>query len=189
MTSYASVPDNVMGTKTVWLYTEYKYQSLTHPSQLDSISLLKTMFAERRHDAALLVESGLLNSLQQHALSHTDQLLCIYGDPAYPLWVHLQAPYRAAVLTPQMQQLNKSMSAVHESVEWLFGDIINFVSKKIVDFKKNLNSCEPVSTFHKRPFCLDHFELYIFKCVGGKQHVLSTTLERLMSTLWAMSLG
>ena len=98
---------------------------------------MKTIYVEgRRHDAALLVESGLLNSLEQHAVSHTGQPLCIYGDPAYPLRVHLQAPYRAAVLTPQMQEFNRSMSAVRVSVEWLFGDKINYF--KFVDFKKNL---------------------------------------------------
>ena len=30
-------------------------------------------------------------------------------------------------------------------------------------------SCEPVSTFDKRPFCLDNFELCNFKQVEGKQ--------------------
>lgn len=62
--------------------------------------------------------------------------MCIYGDPAYPLRVHLQAPFRNAVLTPQMQAYNKAMSDVRTSVEWLFGDIINFF--KFLDFKKNL---------------------------------------------------
>ena len=37
-------------------------------------------------------------------------------------------------------------------------------------------SCEPVSTFEKRPFCLDNFELCNFKQVEGKQQNLSTTL-------------
>ena len=37
-------------------------------------------------------------------------------------------------------------------------------------------SCEPVSTFDKRPFCLDNFELCNFKQVEGKQQNLSTTL-------------
>ena len=85
----------------------------------------------------MLVDSGLLDSLQQHAYSTTNQPLCIYGDPAYPLRVHLQAPFRHAVITPQMQAFNTSMSAVRVSVEWLFGDVINYF--KFIDFKKNLN--------------------------------------------------
>ena len=38
-----------------------------------------------------------------------------------------------------MQDLNTSMSAVHTSVEWLLGDIINYF--KLMDFKKNLIIC------------------------------------------------
>ena len=62
------------------------------------------------------------------------QPMCIYGDPAYPLRVHLQAPFRNRVLTPQMQVYNSAMSEVRSSVEWFFGDIINYF--KFLDFKK-----------------------------------------------------
>ena len=40
------------------------------------------------------------------------------------------------------------------------------------------NSCEPVSTFNERPFCLNHFELRNLMRVGRKQHILSTTSRR-----------
>ena len=60
----------------------------------------------------------------------------IYGDPAYPLRVNLQGPFRNAVLTPQMEAYNEAMSSVRSSAEWLFGDIINYF--KFLDFKKNL---------------------------------------------------
>ena len=49
----------------------------------------------------------------------------IYGDPAYPLRVHLQVPYRVAGITPQMELYNKAMSSVCMCVEWLFRDIVN----------------------------------------------------------------
>ena len=39
-------------------------------------------------------------------------------------------------MTPQMEEYNKAMSAVRISVEWLFGDILNYF--KFLDFKKNL---------------------------------------------------
>ena len=84
----------------------------------------------------MLAESGLLQQLNQHAFSPAGNPMCLYGDPAYPLRVHLQAPFKGAVLTPQMQDFNKSMSTVRISVEWLFGDIINYF--KFLDFKKNL---------------------------------------------------
>ena len=91
----------------------------------------------RKHDAGMLRESGLLPMLQHNAISPTGQPLCVYGDPAYPLRVHLQAPFRQGVgFTPQMAAYNKSMSEVRVSVEWLFGDIANYF--KFLDFKKNL---------------------------------------------------
>lgn len=62
--------------------------------------------------------------------------MCLYGDPAYPLRVHLQAPFRVEILTRQMEIFNESMSAVRASVEWLFSDIVNYF--KFLDFKKNL---------------------------------------------------
>lgn len=61
---------------------------------------------------------------------------CVYGDPAYPLNPHLQTPFRGANITPNMVQYNKAMSQVRVSVEWLFGEIVNYF--KFVDFKKQL---------------------------------------------------
>ena len=58
------------------------------------------------------------------------------GDPAYPLRVNLQSPFRNAVLTAQREAYNEAMSSVRSSVEWLFGDIVNYF--KFLDFKKNL---------------------------------------------------
>jgi hypothetical protein len=90
------------------------------------------------HDARMLGESGLYNSLTQYAFSTNQTPMCIYGDPAYPLRIHLQAPFRQAQadVNQQMQDFNESMSKVRVSGEWLFGDIIN--DFKFVDFKKNL---------------------------------------------------
>ena len=36
---------------------------------------------------------------------------------------------------PQMEAYNEAMSSVRSSVEWLFGDIVNYF---YLDFKKNL---------------------------------------------------
>ena len=71
----------------------------------------------------MLRDSLLYEDLQRFAFDSAGQPMCIYGDPAYPLGVHLQAPFRPnAALTPQMEDFNRSMSAVRTSVEWLFGD-------------------------------------------------------------------
>ena len=84
----------------------------------------------------MLAESRLLQSLEVAAFSTTGQPMCLYGDPAYPLRVHLQTPFRGVNLTNQMKMFNTNMSATRVSVEWLFGDIINYF--KFLDFKKNL---------------------------------------------------
>ena len=84
----------------------------------------------------MLVDSGLLTALEEHAFVD-GQPMCVYGDPAYPLRIHLQAPYRNhPYITPQMEAFNKSMSTVRVAVEWLFGDIINYF--KFLDLKKKL---------------------------------------------------
>ena len=96
-------------------------------------------FAEgRKHDSGMLADSGLLPLLERHGHSPAGQPMCVYGDPAYPLRVHLQAPFRNAVLTPQMEAYNTCMSKVRTSVEWLFGEIAN--SFKFLDFKKELEN-------------------------------------------------
>ena len=95
------------------------------------------MIAEgRKHDAGMLADSGLLQQLQQHAQLPTGQPVCIYGDLAYPLDVHLQTPFRGNAMTQQMLAYNTRMSSVCASVEWLFGDVVNYF--KFLDFKKNL---------------------------------------------------
>ena len=43
--------------------------------------------------------------------------LCIYGDPAYCLRVHLQGLFKNGVLTQPMKNFNQSMSVVRTSVE------------------------------------------------------------------------
>ena len=91
-----------------------------------------------KHDAGMLADWGLLRDLQQFAFDPAGQPLCVFGDPAYPLRIHLQGPFKYGVLTPQMEAYNGEMSAVRTSVEWLFGDVVN--SFKFNDFKKNWNS-------------------------------------------------
>ena len=70
----------------------------------------------------MLADSGLLRDLEAYAFSPAGLPMCIYGDPAYPLRVHLQGPFRNPHLTPLMK--------------WLFGDVINYF--KLLDFKKNV---------------------------------------------------
>ncbi|XP_068738458.1 uncharacterized protein [Montipora capricornis] len=113
-----------------------KFQSVTLPNGLVA-HLYDGPVEGKKHDAAMLKDSGLLDDLERNAFSPvTGEAMCIYGDPAYPLRLHLQQPFREAPLTAPMEQFNKSMSSVRTSVEWIFGDIV--ASFKFLDFKKNL---------------------------------------------------
>ena len=69
-----------------------------------------------RHDAFMLVESNLLQDLERNAFSPTGEPMCIYGDPVYPLRVHLQCPFRQRILTPEMEAFNEAMSSVRVSI-------------------------------------------------------------------------
>ena len=85
----------------------------------------------------MLAASGFLQDLQRFSnCPVTGEPLCLYGYPAYPIRAHLQRPYKGGLLTPAQQDFNTSMSTVRSSVEWIFGDIINYF--KFLDFKKNL---------------------------------------------------
>ena len=75
------------------------------------IANLSGPYEGKRHDSTIRHQSGLLPLLQQHAV-YNGTPLCRYGDPAYPLGVHLQGSYKDRQLTPGMEQFNKSMSSV-----------------------------------------------------------------------------
>ena len=84
----------------------------------------------------MLAASDLLNESQQHSWSPHGNILCIYGDLAYPLRPELQSTFKDAAITPMQAAWNRSISSVRVSVEWIFGDIMNFF--KFLDSKKNL---------------------------------------------------
>ena len=85
----------------------------------------------------MLRESGLLTSLQNCSFSPEGNATCIYGDPAYPHRLHLQALSRAAIrLTEEQTEFNRAMSEVRVAVEWVFGDIVNLF--KFLDIKQSL---------------------------------------------------
>ena len=75
----------------------------------------------KRHDYAILAMSGLLQTLQRYSRDSNGEVLCIFGDPAYPLRMNLLAPYNGAQLTQEQMSFNSSMSVVRVTVEWMFG--------------------------------------------------------------------
>lgn len=100
-----------------------KFQSVVVPNGL--IANLSGPYEGKKHDRMMLNESGLLGDLELNA-NYMGQPLCLYGDPAYPLRRHLQAPYRNRHLTPAQQDFNTAICEVRESVEWLFGQIVEY---------------------------------------------------------------
>ena len=77
------------------------------------ILIVFTVTEGRAHDAGMLVDSHLLHDLQTHAYSPVGQVMCLYGDPAYLVRAHLQAPFRPGAvirLTPAMELYNTGMS-------------------------------------------------------------------------------
>ena len=89
----------------------------------------------RSHDAGILQRSELLQQLEAHSNTPAGRPLCIYGDPAYPQRQHLQAPYKHNNLSEEEKAFNTAMSKVRVSVEWVFGEIVEYFA--FVDFKKS----------------------------------------------------
>ena len=102
-----------------------KCQSVVTPNGV--IANLSGPFEGKSHDSTMLHESGLLTDLRRVAF-YNGGPLCLYGDPAYPLGVHLQGPFTGNNLTSQMELYNKSMSEVRVAVELLFGNITNYLN-------------------------------------------------------------
>ena len=65
----------------------------------------------------MLRMSDLLTKLSLNACDTNGNPLCLYGDPAYPLRIHLQCPFQNIRLTEEQQNFNKSMSQVRVAVK------------------------------------------------------------------------
>ncbi|XP_068704403.1 uncharacterized protein [Montipora foliosa] len=68
-----------------------KFQSVTLSNGI--IGHLYSHTEGRCHDASMLRDSQLYQSLERFAFNPLGQPMCLYGDPAYPLRIHLQKPY------------------------------------------------------------------------------------------------
>ena len=99
-----------------------KFQSVALPNGL--IANLYGPVEGRRHDASMLKDSGLLTTLQREAYNSRGDPLCLYEADA-------------PVFTPEMRAFNTAMIEVRVSVEWIFGDIVEYF--KFVDYKKTLS--------------------------------------------------
>ena len=80
----------------------------------------------KRHDSGMLAESVLLGDLQRYSHSPAGQPLCVHGDPAYPISVHMQHLFAGPELTRIQKEYYTAMSSVRGSAEWMFGDTANY---------------------------------------------------------------
>ena len=76
------------------------------------------------------------HQLQLHSFYGHGRPFCIYGDPAYPVTLHVQGRFKGAHLNNAQKDFNASMSTVRVAVEWPFGGITEYFA--FVDFKKNM---------------------------------------------------
>lgn len=111
-----------------------KIQSVAVPNGL--VANLYGPVEGKRHDSYTLNQSDLYNQLVQYAVDNNVNVLCIYGDPAYPHRPQLQCPLQGPRISQDEKDWNTATSKVRASVQWVFGDIINYF--KFLDFKKNL---------------------------------------------------
>lgn len=65
----------------------------------------------------MLADSGLLNNLENYAFFPNGDQMCIYEDSAYPLRVHLQAPFRGTCDDACHAKFSRSMSTARVPVE------------------------------------------------------------------------
>ena len=101
--------------------------------------------AGKHHDAFMLHESNILQKLEEKL--RPPRVFALYGDPAYPLGMHILAPYRGAVVTREQQLFNKRMSKVRVSVEWAFGKVVQYFA--FLDFRKNLKVLlQPIGKYY-----------------------------------------
>ena len=123
-----------------------KYQSVVAANGM--IANLYGPVEGRSHDAGILRRSELLHKLEQYCNKADGSPLCIFGDPAYPVRPHIQAPYKNNNLSDAEKDFNKAMSSVRVSVEWVFGEITEYFA--FVDFKKTQKiALSEVGTMYK----------------------------------------
>ncbi len=99
----------------------------------------------RRHDAALMRDSRLLQGLSQLAINNNP--VRVFGDKAYAINRHLITPFKGANLTQDEQDFNQAMSTYREPVEWGFKLTSSLFA--FVNYKHNLKVyLQPVAQYY-----------------------------------------
>ena len=105
-------------------YHGIKYQSIVTPDGL--ISSLYGPELGPKGDWKVWQESEIEERLR-HIFTGSNNVLYLYGDPAYAPSYGIRGPYRAGRLglTPEQEAFNVVMSKYRIVVEWGFGNILN----------------------------------------------------------------
>ncbi|ETV93793.1 hypothetical protein H310_12357 [Aphanomyces invadans] len=120
-----------------------KFQTLVTPDGI--IAHAYGPIEGRRHDLTILRRSD-----SESVIAGDDRFrgFIVYGDPAYGYPDQLASPFGGARLTDAQRKVNKSMSRVRISVEWSFGQVLQYWP--IVDFKKKMRiGNSPISKMYK----------------------------------------
>jgi hypothetical protein len=126
-----------------------KYQCVVTPDCM--ITDINGPWNGARHDSGIFTDSGLHEILEKN-LNFENFSFCIYGDTAYGIRTHLQAPFKGNNLSNSKKEFNDSMSKVRIAVEWTFGKMSK--TYDFNDYKKNLRLYSQPS---ENIFWLQHF--------------------------------
>ena len=74
-----------------------KFQSVVPPNGL--IANLYGPVKRRRHGSCMVDDSGLICDLQQYTHGPKNNILCLHGNPAYPVRPQLMGPFQGAART------------------------------------------------------------------------------------------
>ncbi|EGZ14871.1 hypothetical protein PHYSODRAFT_506036, partial [Phytophthora sojae] len=120
-----------------------KFQAVTTPD-----GIIAHMFGPaqgRAHDLTLLEDSDLENIIGRDQRFHG---YLLYGDPAYGQADVFASPFDKVGATREEIEVNRSLSKVRISVEWMFGKIIG--EWAMLDFKRKMSIGNvPVGTLYE----------------------------------------
>lgn len=144
------IPISRPGENQQYYYNGYKrlhaikFQSVVTPDGI--ISHMTGPWNGIRHDSGMLVESQLLDFLQENIV-FDDCSFRIYGDKGYGYHRLLLSSFKGSFLSDEEKAINLRMSKCRICVEWQFGKILQLWA--FVDFEKNLKiNLQPVPEYY-----------------------------------------
>jgi hypothetical protein len=121
----------------------FKFQTIVTPDGI--IAHFFGPVDGRRHDIYMLRLSGIEEVLEKNSAFHGK---VVYGDPAYGCSNVFCCPHKGCQLNIHQRKFNRAMSGVRVSVEWTYGQIVNYFS--YLDYHRQLKVFKsPVAELYK----------------------------------------